>query len=68
MKILKYLLFAVGGVVLLAFVVLAIVVATFDANKYKPEITAVVKDKTGRTLTDLDALITQVTAEEEPPA
>ncbi len=51
MKILKYLLLAVGGVVLLAFVVLAIVVATFDANKYKPEITAVVMDKTGRTLT-----------------
>jgi len=51
MKILKYVLFAVGGVVLLAVVVLAIVAATFDANKYKPEIAAAVKDKTGRTLT-----------------
>src|SRR5216684_6928707 len=50
MKVLKYVLLAVGGVVALILLVLAVVVATFDPNRYKPEITAAVKDKTGRTL------------------
>src|SRR6266849_3330550 len=50
MKILKTLLLAAGGIVVLIALVIAIVAATFDPNKYKPEIAAAVKDKTGRTL------------------
>jgi AsmA protein len=50
LKILKTLLFAAGGIVALVVVAIAIVAATFDPNKYKPEIVAAVKDKTGRTL------------------
>jgi AsmA protein len=50
MKVLKILLLAAGGIVALIVVVIAIVAATFDPNKYKPEIVAAVKDKTGRTL------------------
>ena len=50
MKVLKTLLFAAGGIVALIVVVIAIVAVTFDPNKYKPEIVAAVKDKTGRTL------------------
>src|SRR5256885_6831667 len=50
MKIFKALLLAVGGVVVLIVLVIAIVAATFDPNKYKPEIVAAVKGKTGRTL------------------
>ena len=50
MKVLKTLLLVAGGIVALVVVVIAIVAATFDPNKYKPEIVAAVKDKTGRTL------------------
>src|SRR5882762_8968525 len=50
MKAPKTLLFAAGGIVALIVVVIAIVAATFDPNKYKPEIVTAVKDKTGRTL------------------
>ncbi len=50
MKIFKILLLAAGGIVVLIVLVIAIVAATFDPNKYKPEIAAAVKDKTGRTL------------------
>jgi len=50
MKVLKYVLLAAGGVVALAVLAIAVVVATFDPNKYKPELAAAVKDKTGRTL------------------
>jgi len=50
LKVLKTLLFAAGGIIALIVVVIAIVAATFDPNKYKPEIVAAVKDKTGRTL------------------
>ncbi len=50
MKVLKYVLLAVGGVVVLVLLAIAVVVATFDPNKYKPELAAAVKDKTGRTL------------------
>ena len=49
-KMLKYVLIAVGGVVALAVLVAVFVVLTFDPNKYKPEIAALVKDRTGRTL------------------
>src|SRR5258705_3376464 len=50
MKVLKTLLLVAGGLVALIALVIAIVAATFDPNKYKPEIVAAVKDKTGRTL------------------
>jgi AsmA protein len=50
MKVLKILLLAAGGIVMLIVLVIGIVAATFDPNKYKPEIVAAVKDKTGRTL------------------
>ena len=50
MKVLRTLLLVAGGIVVLIVVVIAIVAATFDPNKYKPEIVAAVKDKTGRTL------------------
>src|SRR5712691_11446805 len=50
MKVFKILLLAAGGVVVLVVLAIAIVAATFDPNKYKPEIAAAVKDKTGRTL------------------
>src|SRR6266705_6787938 len=50
MKVFKTLLLAAGGIVVLIALVIAIVAATFDPNKYKPEIVAAVKDKTGRTL------------------
>ncbi len=50
MKVLKTLLLVAAGIVALIVLVIAIVAATFDPNKYKPEIVAAVKDKTGRTL------------------
>src|SRR6266513_2021923 len=50
MKIFKALLFAVVGIVVLIVLVIAIAAATFDPNKYKPEIVTAVKDETGRTL------------------
>ena len=50
MKIFKTLLLAAGGIVVLIVLAIAVVAATFDPNKYKPEIAAAVKDKTGRTL------------------
>jgi AsmA protein len=51
LKALKYLLIAAGSLVALAGLVIAVIAATFDPNKYKPEIAALVKEKTGRTLT-----------------
>ncbi len=51
MKALKYLLIAAGSLVVLAGLVIAVIAATFDPNKYKPDIAALVKEKTGRTLT-----------------
>lgn len=50
MKILKYALLALGGLVILAGIVLAYVAATFDPNQYKPKIVQAVKEKTQRTL------------------
>lgn len=49
-KIVKYVLFAAGGIVVVVVLAIAILIATFDPNKYKPELAAAVKDKTGRTL------------------
>jgi len=50
MKILKYALLALGGLVVLAGALAAYVAATFDPNQYKPQIIQAVKEKTGRTL------------------
>lgn len=50
-KALKYILWAIGGLVLVVVIVVAYVAATFDPEKYKPEIVKLVKEKTGRTLT-----------------
>jgi AsmA protein len=50
MKILKYTLYAVVGLVALIVIVIAIAVATFDPNQYKGELAKIVKEKTGRTL------------------
>ena len=51
MKALKWIVWIVGGLVLLAVVVIAIVAATFDPNDYKPQLVNLVKERTGRTLT-----------------
>ena len=50
MKILKYTLFAIGGLVVVVGAVLAYVAATFDPNQYKPQIVQAVKDKTQRNI------------------
>jgi len=50
MKILKYALIALAGIVTLLVIAVVILIATFDPNKYKPELAAAVKDKTRRTL------------------
>jgi len=50
MKWLKFLGYALGGVVLVAVAVLAFVALTFDPNAYKGEIEKRVKERTGRTL------------------
>jgi AsmA protein len=50
MKIVKYALFALGGLVILVVLAIAILFATFDPNKYKSELSRLVKEKTGRTL------------------
>src|ERR1051325_9113607 len=49
-KPLKYTLIGLGSVAILAAGAVAILAATFDPNKYKPEIERIAKDKTGRTL------------------
>ena len=50
MKILKYTLYAVLGLIALIVIAIAVAVATFDPNKYKGELAKIVKEKTGRTL------------------
>ena len=50
MKIIKTVLIALGGLVILAGAVLAYIAATFDPNQYKPQIVQAVKDRTQRTL------------------
>jgi AsmA protein len=50
MKILKYLLIAFGGLVVLLGGLAAYIAATFDPNSYKPQIIQLVKDKKQRTL------------------
>lgn len=50
MKVLKYVLAAVAAVVVLLVAGAAYFAATFDPNAYKPQIVALVKEKTQRTL------------------
>jgi AsmA protein len=49
-KTVKYVLLIAGGIVALLVLALVILAATFDPNKFKPEIALAVKEKTGRTL------------------
>src|SRR5712692_2082567 len=49
-KPLKYGLLGVGGVVILALAAVVIFALSFDANRYKPEIERIAKERTGRTL------------------
>ena len=51
MKFVKILLAVLSVLVLVVVVGIAIVMATFDPARYKPELVALVKEKTGRTLT-----------------
>jgi AsmA protein len=51
MKIVKYGLFGLAALVVLAGAFLAYVAATFDPNHYKPQVVEAVKQKTQRTLT-----------------
>src|SRR3989304_729249 len=50
MKIVKYTLFVLGGVLILIVAALAYIAATFDPNQYKPQIVQAVKERTQRTL------------------
>jgi AsmA protein len=49
-KPVKYVLLGLGALLVLVIAAVAILAATFDPNKYKGQIEAAVKDKTGRTL------------------
>lgn len=51
MKALKYVLYAVGALIVVLLVAIGIVFAVFDPNDYKPQIVQLVKERTGRTLT-----------------
>jgi uncharacterized protein involved in outer membrane biogenesis len=44
----RLLLKIIGGIAILVVIALAVFINTFDINKYKPEIIAMVKEKTGR--------------------
>jgi len=50
MKVLKYVIYAVLGLLVVAVVGAVIFAATFDPNRYKGQIEAAVKEQTGRTL------------------
>lgn len=49
-KLLKYAAYALGGLIVLALVVVGIVAATFNPNDYKPMIVKLVEEKKQRTL------------------
>jgi AsmA protein len=51
MKVLKWVLIAVGAVVLVFAAALAFIAATFDPNQYKTQVIDLVREKTQRTLT-----------------
>jgi AsmA protein len=48
MRILRIILLALGGLLVLVAVAIGIFVATFDANAYRPRIVQLVKERTGR--------------------
>src|SRR3970282_2454105 len=50
MKVLKYTLIALGGLIVLIVAVLPYIAATFDPNQYKPQMVQAVKERTQRTL------------------
>ena len=50
MKAIRYTLYAIGGLVILLVLGVAVFAMTFDPNKYKGQIETLVKEKTGRTL------------------
>ncbi len=50
MKLLKIVLWVVGGLILVALAAVAIFAATFDPNKYRDDVERLVKEHTGRTL------------------
>ena len=50
MTALKWILVGAGGLILLVAVAVAILVATFDPNEYKPRLVELVRQQTGRTL------------------
>ena len=50
MKTIKYSIYALLGLLVLAIVGVAVFAATFDPNRYKGEIERLVKERTGRTL------------------
>lgn len=50
-KLIKYALYGIGGIVLLALLVAGYFAATFNPNDYKDDIIKLVKDKKDRTLT-----------------
>jgi AsmA protein len=49
-KIIKYVLYGIGGLVLLVALIVGYFAATFNPNDYKDEIVKLVKDKKARTL------------------
>lgn len=49
-KILKYTAWGLGGLLVVALIIVAVVVATFNPNDYKPMIVKLVQDNTQRTL------------------
>jgi AsmA protein len=51
MKLLKWVLIAIGAVVLVFAAALAFIAATFDPNQYKAQVIDLVREKTQRTLT-----------------
>lgn len=51
MKYLKMMVFAVIGLLVLSGMAIALFIASFDANAYKPQLQALVQDKLHRTLT-----------------
>src|SRR6266516_4080690 len=50
MKAIRYSLYAIGGLLVLLVLGVAVFAMTFDPNRYKGQIETLVKDKTGRTL------------------
>ena len=79
MRIVKYIVIGAVGVLVLVVAAVAVFVATFDPNKYKPQIEAAVKEQTGRTLKlqgdlkvavfpSLGADVSRVTLSEANPA